>query len=207
MKRTEKIAAENSFSAELARQDVTNNRKGILPGSTASHCKKADYNVRDYLMAQGVRKASDVRCRPSDKHDWSIKVNGKLCHGETKVGTGALRYASSAEELDFDPAKIYPDVTYFAYCAEGAKLRSNPEKKGKLFRVFTREQFIECLIVTGRKGLESSLRIHQSTSGTWQLEIQPWATKQTMARLGKYEAYCKANGIPTLEQFKQALRG
>ena len=37
MKKSDKLAAELAFAAELARQEVTNTRKGIMPGSTASH--------------------------------------------------------------------------------------------------------------------------------------------------------------------------
>lgn len=209
MKKSEKAIAEKSFALELARQDVTNRRKGIHPGSTASHAKGfgGDYGVRDYLMAKGVGRVSDVRCRPSQAHDWEVYKDGKLIVGETKVNTGAVRYAKTAEELDYDPDAIYPDVDFIAYCAEGDKLKAHPEQKETLYFVFTREQFIQVLTDCGRKGLQSSLRIHQQTTGTWQLEIVAWKTKQTAARLGKYEDWVKANNIPTLKEFRKWLRG
>ena len=208
MKKSEKQVAEANFSAELARQDVTNHRKGIRKGSTASHAKNADYSVRDYLMAKGVGSTDDVRCRPGDEHDWELYIR-RTHHiiGETKVGTGALRYGKTAAELDFNPDNIYPDCHYIAYCVDSQALKAHPERLPSLFLVFTREQFIECLTACGRKGLESSLRIHKSTSGTWQLEIVAWRTPQTAARLGKYEDWVTANGIPTLEEFRRVLRG
>lgn len=207
MKKAEKIVAENNFRMELCRQDTTNRRKGFMPGSTASHAKMSDYTVRDYLMAKGVGTVEDVRCREGSKHDWELIVNGKKIVGETKVGTGALRYAKTEEELDFDLSKIYPDVHYFAYCVESKKLKAHPEQMETLFRVFTREQFLECLIACGRNGIKGSLRIHKQTTGTWQLEIVAWATKQTACRLGKYEDWVEANSIPTLKEFRKALRG
>jgi hypothetical protein len=207
MKKIEKLAAELSFAAELARQDVTNNRKGIRTGSTASHCKKADYAVRDYLMAKGVGSTDDVHCRPGDKHDWDLVVRRVRIVGETKVGEGAVRYAKCAADLDFDPANIYPDVDYIAYCAEPRKLKAHPERKGELFRVFTREQFIGVLTDCGKGGLTGSLRIHQQTTGTWQLEIKAWVTSQCCARLAKYEDWVSANKVPTLEEFRRVLRG
>ena len=207
MKKAEKQAAEVNFATELARQDRTNNRKGIREGSTASHAKDADYSVRDYLMAKGVGSTDDVRCRPSSKHDWELYVRKAHIVGETKVGTGALRYAKTEAELSFDLNAIYPDVDYIAYCVDGKKLRAHPERKATLFRVFTREQFLQVLIDCGRNGITGSLRIHQQTTGTWQLEIKAWQTAQTACRLGKYEAWVQANGIPTLEEFRRALRG
>ena len=115
MKKSIKQAAEAAFAAELNRQSVTNNRKGIKPGSTASHCKDADYSVRDYLMAHGVGSTDDIRCRPGSKHDWELYIRKTHIVGETKVGTGALRYAKTEEELSFDLNAIYPDVDYIAY--------------------------------------------------------------------------------------------
>ena len=199
MKNAEKVLAVAAFVAALAEQDVK--------ASTASHAKFADFSVPDYLMSHGVEKADDVSCRAADKCDWTIRIDGKTLHGENKVGCGAVCYGKTAAEVACEADKIYPNVDYVSYCAEPAKLKAHPENAPKLFRVFTRVQFIEVLTVTGRKGLESSLRIHQTKSGTWQLEIQPWQTKQTAARLGKYEEYCTANDIPTLEEFRKAVRG
>ena len=199
MTKAEKIAAIAAFVTALQAQDAK--------GSTASHAKQADFTVRDYLMKKGVGKTDDVRCRAQSKHDWELTVRKTRIVGETKVGCGALRYGSTAEEVAIDPDAIYPDVHFIAYCVDGVKLRAHPERMANLFRVFTREQFIEMLTATGRKGLQSSLRIHQTKSGTWQLEIQPWQTKQTAARLGKYEDWVDANGVPTLEEFREWLRG
>lgn len=207
MKKIEKAVAETKFYEELNRQDVTNRRKGIHAGSTASHCKKADYKVRDYLMAKGVGSTDDVRCRPSSQHDWDIVVKKMRIVGETKVGTGAVRYAKEQAELSYNPDEIYPDVDYIAYCAHSDKLKAHPERQAELFRVFTREQFIQVLTDCGKKGLESSLRIHQQTTGTWQLEIVAWKTSQTAKRLGLYEEWVETHSVPTLEEFRKALRG
>lgn len=211
MKQTEKQNAIRSFQTELARQDVTNNRKGIMPGSTASHAKLSDFTSRDYLMAKGVGSTDDIRCRSGSKHDWELYVrkDGKVTHivGETKVGAGALRYAKTAEELSFDLDAIYPDVDYIAYCADSKKLKAHPERVATLLVVFTRAQFLQMLIDCGRNGIKGSLRIHKQTTGTWQLEIVAWQTKQTAARLGKYEEWVEANAIPTLEEFRKELRG
>ena len=139
MKKFDKHAAELSFAAELARQDVTNNRKGIMPGSTASHCKDADYSVRDYLMAHGVGSIDDIRCRPGSKHDWELYVRKVHIVGETKVGAGALRYAKTEAELSFDLDDIYPGVDYIAYCADSKKLKAHPERKATLSERHHRE--------------------------------------------------------------------
>lgn len=211
MKNAEKHIAEMLFAAELARQSVTNNRKGIMPGSTASHAKKADYHVRDFLMADGVGSTADVRCRPSEKYDWTLYIRkaGKTFRidGETKVGEGAVRYGKSPADVAIDPEAIYPDVDFIAYCAEPKKLKAHPERIGNLFRVFTREQFLSVLTDCGRGGLSGSLRVHQQTTGTWQLEIKAWTTKQCSARLAKYEEWVKAQGVPTLEEFRRMVRG
>lgn len=207
MKKAEKFALIVEYDEELKKQDVTNRKKGILQGSTAHHAKFADFAVRDYLLAHGVENKNDIVCRPGSKHDWDLFVNRQRIVGETKVGTGAVRYAKTREELSYDPDEIYPDVDFIAYCAEADRLKKHPEARGELFRVFTREQFIVMLTETGKKGLESSLRIHQSTSGTWQLEIVAWKTKQTAARLGKYEDWIEDNEIPTLEEFREIIRG
>ena len=211
MKNAEKNAAIAAFEAELNRQDVTNNRKGIREGSTASHAKKADYAVRDFLMAHGVGSTDDVKCRPQSKFDWElyVRLNGRTIHvtGETKVGEGAVRYGKTAAEVAIDPDAIYPDVDYVAYCAEPKKLKAHPERKGDLFRVFTREQFIGVLEDCGRGGLAGSLRVHKQTTGTWQLEIKAWTTSQCSARLAKYEEWVKAQEVPTLEEFRRQLRG
>ena len=199
MTKTEKLTAIAAFIATLENQDTK--------GSTASHAKKADFSVRDYLMAHGVGSVEDIRCRPQSKYDWELYVRRVHVVGETKVGCGALRYGKTAEEVAIDPDAIYPGVDFIAYCVEPAKLKAHPERMATLFRVFTRTQFLQVLEDCGRKGLESSLRIHQTKSGTWQLEIQPWQTKATAARLGKYEEWVEVNGVPTLEEFREALRG
>lgn len=205
MKKIDKLTAETNMDNRLAVEDIA--KPGRSKGSTASHCKRADYAVRDYLMAHGVGSVEDVRCRPGSKHDWELYIRRTHIIGETKVGEGALAYANTAEELAIDESFIYPDVDYIAYCAEPKKLKAHPENKAKLFRVFTRVQFIEMLTDTGKGGLTGSLRIHQQTTGTWQLELKAFVTTQCAARLGKYEDYCKAHGVPTLEEFRRVLRG
>lgn len=205
MKKIDKQIAETNMDNRLAVEDIA--KPGKRRGSTASHCKKADYAVRDFLMAKGVGSTDDVRCRPGDRHDWELYIRRTHIVGETKVGEGALAYAKTAEELAIDPEFICPGVDYVAYCAEPKKLKAHPERKGILFRVFTRDEFILMLTDCGRNGLSGSLRIHQQTTGTWQLELKAFVTAQCSARLAKYEAWVKANDVPTLEEFRWELRG
>ena len=205
MKKIDKLNAENEMDNRLAKEDIA--KPGKRRGSTASHAKKADYAVRDFLMAKGVGSTDDVRCRPGDEHDWTLFIRKVRTVGETKVGEGALAYAKTAEELAIDPAFICPGVDFVAYCAEPKKLKAHPERKGNLFRVFTRVQFIEMLTDCGKNGLTGSLRIHQQTTGTWQLEMKAFVTSQCAARLAKYEAWVKAHSVPTLEEFRLWLRG
>lgn len=194
MKYSEKIAAERAFAARLTAEDAKR--------STGSTGKLMDYCVRDYLMAQGVRKADDVRCRHQDKADATLYVNHKRVTFEVKTACGAVVYGKGLTKDDIVPENIYPKVTYIVYAAEVAYL--NKGNFAGLFLVFTRDQFIQMLEETGKKGLLSSLKVGKKGG---QIEIQPWATKACSARLNKFYDWVDDHGIPTLEEFKEGLRG
>lgn len=195
MKKSEKIAQIKAFHARI--------REEQGKGSTGIVGKLMDFYVRDYLMSGGVRKAADVRCRANGKTDWTIKVSGVLCKGETKTNMGEFKAPSNWTADD-----IFPGYAYVAYTAEVEGLTED-NFMDNMF-MFTREQFIELLTVTGRKGLESSLR-YNAKHGT--LGIQPWKSyipktgKWCEARLNKYYDFLDNNGIPTLREFREAVRG
>lgn len=196
MTKLEKILAVKDFHARLQAER--------LAGSTGVMGKLCDFAVRDYVMAQGVRKADDVRCRRSGKTDWSIRVAGRMVKGETKTNMGEWKVPCariSAED-------IFPGMDFVVYTAEVDNLTE--DNLPDMMFVFTREQFIELLTVTGRKGLESSLR-YNAKRGT--VGIQAWSVynkkteKWVSARLNKYYDYLEENEIPTLRDWVEAVRG
>ena len=194
MKYSEKVIAEREFFARLSTER--------LSGSTGSTGKLLDYLCRDYVMAQGVRTAQDVRCRRQDKHDATIFVGGHRSIMEVKSGCGAVVYGQFLTKADIVPENIYPNVDYIIYTAETDYINRN--NFTGMMLVFTREQFIEMLTDTGKHGLLSSLKVGKKGG---QIEIQPWATSKCSARLGKYYDWVDAHGIPTLEEFIEEVRG
>lgn len=196
MTKVEKIQAVRALHARLQAEKVL--------GSTGTFGKLCDFAVRDFVMAGGVRKAEDVRCRRSGKTDWSIRIAGKLVKGETKTNMGEWKVPCariSAED-------IFPGMDYVVYTAEVDNITE--DNLPDMMFVFTRAQFIELLTVTGRKGLESSLR-YNAKHGT--VGIQAWSVynkktqKWVSARLNKYYDYLEANEIPTLRDWVEAVRG
>lgn len=174
-----------------------------LKGSTGEIGKLVDFHVRDFVMAHGVQTVSDVRCRPVGKCDWSIRINGRVYRGETKTAAGGWKVA----EARISAEDIYPHADYIAYTAEVDNMTE--DNFADLMFVFTRAQFIELLTVTGRKGLESSLK-YNSKRGT--VEIQQWSVfnkksgKWVSARLNRYYDYLEENEIPTLRDFVDSVR-
>lgn len=196
MTKLEKIQAVREFHARLQAEK--------LSCSTGVVGKLCDFHVRDFIMAQGVRKAEDVRCRAAGKSDWTIRIAGHVYHGETKTNMGEWKVPCARISAD----DIFPGKAYVAYTAEveGLTEENIPDN---VF-IFTREQFIELLTVTGRKGLESSLR-YNAKRGT--VGIQAWKVwnnktgKWVEARLTKYYEYLEANEIPTLRDWVEGMRG
>lgn len=194
MKYSEKVKAERAFFARL---DDESARR-----STGSIGKMLDYLCRDYVMAQGVREADDVRCRHQDKVDATVYVNGKRSTFEVKSACGAVMYGKGLTKADIIADNIYPKVSYIIYTAEVNYLTR--DNFAGMMLVFTRDEFVTMLEETGKKGLQSSLKVGKKGG---QIEIQPWATKACSARLGKFYDWVDSHDIPTLEQFKEMLRG
>lgn len=196
MKKIEKIEAVKRFHERL--------REEAAKGSTGELGKFADYHVRDFVMAHGVESETDVRCRAAGKSDWTIRISGKLYHGETKTAAGGWKVAQPGIRAE----DIYPHADYIAYAAEVDNLTE--ENLPDMIFLLTRAQFIEMLTVTGRKGLESSLK-YNAKRGT--VEIQQWSVfnkktqKWVSARLNKYYDYLEANNIPTLRDWVEEVRG
>lgn len=192
----EKIQAVREFNARLTAE--------AAKGSTGWSGKQCDFDVRDFVLARGVRRLEDVRCRAAGKADWTIRINGKLYRGETKTNMGEWKVPCARISAD----DIFPGVDYVVYAAEVDNITK--DNLPDMMFVFTRAQFIELLTVTGRKGLESSLR-YNAKRGT--VGIQAWSVynkktaKWVCARLNKYYDYLEANNIPTLRDWVEAVRG
>ena len=196
MTTAEKAQAVRDFHARLKAE--------LAKGSTGVNGKFADYHGRDFLLKNGVQRASDVRCREAGKHDWVIRINGKYYWGETKTAAGGWKVAQPGIRAE----DIYPGASYILYAAEVDNLTEG--NVPDMMFIFTREQFIEMLAATGRKGLESSLK-YNAKRGT--VEIQAWSVynkktqKWVSARLNKYYDYIEANNIPTLRDWVAEVRG
>lgn len=192
-----KKAFYEEYLEELARQDSL--------GSTGSNGKNAEVLVRDAFMVNGIRNHKDVRARQAEKVDFSFKYEGKLYRGESKTGQGALLYGNFTK-ADLDNVTeddIYPDMDIIVYGIEGAMINEKTFKK--VMVVFTREQFVEMLVYTGKKGLRSSIQIGKSGK---QIQIQAWKTKECEKRYNKFWDYVEANNIPSLEDvLRQIGRG
>lgn len=194
MKHSEKMAAMRAEAIRLSNETAK--------GSTGSIGKHYDFKVRDELMAQGVRTAADVRCRRREAVDCKIRVNGRYIKFEIKTACGAVAYGKDLTKDDITAEAVCAGVDYVVYAAEVGYM--NDYNFTEQFMVFTREQFIAMLSETGKKGLQSSLKIGKKGG---QIEIQPWATKACSARLGRYYDWTDDHGIQTLGEFLQELRG
>lgn len=196
MKKVDKIQAVREFHARL--------RAESIKGSTGDIGKFADFHVRDFVMAHGVQSKADVRCRAAGKSDWTIRINGRLYHGETKTAAGGWKVSQPGIRAE----DIYPNADFIAYTAEVDNLTE--DNLPDMIFLLTREQFIELLTVTGRKGLESSLK-YNAKRGT--VEIQQWSVfnkktqKWVSARLNKYYDYLEEHEIPTLRDWINEVRG
>ena len=196
MKKAEKYDAIRKFNARI--------RDEQEKGSTGYIGKQVDFWVRDCIMVHGVSSVNDVRCRRCGVDDWTIRIDGKLYRGETKTNMGEWKVPFARISAD----DIFPGKAYVAYTAEVEGLTED-NVLDNVF-IFSRDQFIEMLTVSGRKGLESSLR-YNAKRGT--VGIQPWKlfSKQTgkwvEARLNKYYEYLEANEIPTIREFLEMVRG
>ncbi len=193
MKNSEKLALQAEYHEVIAGY--------ARKGSTATVHFEVDGWVRDYLTKKGITRADDIGCRRQEQDDFAIRVNGKLNHGETKIGEGAVCYAPRQENLSITEDMVLSgkDLIAYATCADGI----TKDTFMKLMYMFTREQFIACLSACGKNGLNSTLRIKQAKRGQWQLEIQHWNPRPEE----RFFDWIEKNNIPTLEEFKKALRG
>ena len=146
MKYSEKVTAEKAFFERLDNE--------TMKRSTGSIGKMLDYLCRDYIMAHGVEKADDVRCRHQDKADAVVYVNGKRKAIEVKSACGAVMYGKGLSKADILPDNIYPRTSYIVYTAEVAFI--NRSNFAGLMLVFTRDEFVQMLEDTGKHGLLSS---------------------------------------------------
>ena len=180
-----------NYKNALAMQDEKN--------STGSAGKMLDVLVRDYLMKKGIENGADVKCRKSEKHDFTLIINKKVYNGETKSGGGAILYGDNATVENVQTYNFYKDVQLIAYTLSGKILTE--QNFMKITILFTRQQFIDMLEYTGKNGINSSVTIKTTCKGVKQAQIQTWSA----ARESKFFDYIEANNIPTLEQFAQAI--
>lgn len=167
--------------------------------STGSAGKMLDVLIRDYLMKQGIKNGADVKCRKSEKHDFTLIINKKVYNGETKSGGGAILYGDKATVENVQTYNFYKDVQLIAYTLSGKILTE--QNFMKITVLFTREQFIEMLEYTGKNGINSSVTIKTTCKGVKQAQIQTWSA----ARENKFFDFIELNNIPTVEQFAQSI--
>lgn len=181
----------NNYKNALAMQDKKH--------STGSAGKMLDVLVRDYLMKEGIKNGADVRCRKSEKHDFTLIINKKVYNGETKTGGGAILYGDKATAENVQSYNFYKDVQLIAYTINGKILTE--QNFMKITVLFTRQQFIDMLEYTGKNGINSSVTIKTTCKGVKQAQIQTWSN----ARENKFFDFIENNNIPTVEQFAQSI--
>lgn len=200
MTKAEKIQAIKEFNARI--------REEQGKGSTGYMGKWVDMHARDYLMADGIRTESDIRCRAADKTDFTLRYDGQTYKGESKTGAGSWKFGKA----DWTEADIFPQIDLFVIAAETEFLTE--ENFMDQLWVATRAQYIAMLTYTGKKGLQSSLR-YDPKRGI--MKIQPYVTKCTdpktgkeryaYARLNKFYEFIEQADLPTLREFREMVRG
>lgn len=159
--------------------------------------KLLDVLVRDYVLADGIKNTADVRCRKAGQIDWSIRVNGKMFHGETKTNSGEVVKGFDLTEADATIETVMEGADFIAYSPEANF--ANEGNFEKLMLVFTHEQFFEMLTAV-RKGGKPFVK---AAKGGTRLNIQTW----TACPLGRFYDFAEQNDIPTLEDFVKRMRG
>ena len=180
-----------NYKSALAAQDQKH--------STGSAGKLLDVLIRDYLMKKGIENGADVKCRKSEKHDFTLIINKKVYNGETKSGGGAILYGDNATIENIQTYNFYKDVQLIAYTMTSKILTE--QNFMKITLLFTREQFINMLEYTGKNGIVSSVTIKTTCKGVKQAQIQTWSA----ARESKFFDFIEANNIPTVEQYAQSI--
>ena len=156
-------------------------RKEAEKGSTAIVGKFTEA----LRIVLNVRPVDILRCRAANRADIRI---GRNCAIEVKTGSGAVGYSENIGR-EFIPSdrtakNVLPNSRYIMWLAfpnecitvqeilsinSIEKLIEAFEKLLENMRVLTREEFIEVLEQSGKKGLESALKI--SKNG-YQLNVQ-----------------------------------
>lgn len=185
MKRVEFEQAIAAYMEELARQDTLR--------STGSTGKLMDVIVRDYILARGIARLREVRCRKGGAGSVDV-TRRRLGTFEIKTGSGAVAYGNGLTKADMIAENICPNADYVVWAPFSKFInRGNFED---MFWVFTREDFIDCLEAIGKKGLQSSLHI---TKGGCQINIQT-ITPRMEDRLWDI-----LDNIQTLRDWKEGL--
>ncbi len=188
-------------------------------GSTASANKRAEAIGRNSLLKGGIKKGKgknsgifDVRARPQDKPDVVvISPEGERLHIEIKTGSGAVNYRRPGygeplfTKADcFNPDLIFPDKDLIAYapCAD----MITDENVDEQFYIFTREEFLDCLLHMfhgrGENAGTFAAAIHVTSYGV-QLNIQ---TVNNRPYNNLYD-YIEENDIPTMGKYKEEVLG
>ena len=187
-----------SFLAKLAANDGNKGRNGV----------NAEVLVRDAFLKNGIANENDMRARLLNQVDFSFRKDGKVYNGEVKTGAGAVLYGDFCK-ADVDALTeddIFPEMDYIVFGIEGAMI--NEATFRKVMVVFTRDQFVDMLVFTGKHGLRSSLRLGHvpkgETRGT-QIQIQEWKTKTCEKRYAMFWQYVEDNNIPDLDTFLTSI--
>lgn len=200
MTKAEKIKAIQEFNKRI--------REEQEKGSTGFMGKWVDCHARDYLLAKGIDREDDFRCRAADKTDFTLRYAGRTYKGEAKTGAGSWKFAKA----EWTEADIFPNIDLFVIAAETEFLTE--ENFMDQLWVATREQYIAMLTYTGKNGIKSSLT-YDAKHGL--MKIQPYFSKAYDKKYGKYRyAYARLNkfyefvaqaDLPTLREFRDMVRG
>lgn len=181
--------------------------------STGSVGKSADGIIRNFVLKNGISRASQIICRMRDKADVTRKSVGKF---EIKTGCGEIAKGNGLTLDDATPENILPKIDFVAWMPFTLRYKialnaamidaiNNADyetMKNHFFTVtkiasretyvFTHDEFIDCLQSIGKNGLRSSVKV--AKNGT-RLNIQT-ITPKMEERLFDY-----LENIPTLANF------
>ena len=133
-------------------------------------------HARNYLLAKGIDREDDFRCRAADKTDFTVRYDGATRKGESKTGAGSWKFT----KVDWTEDDIFPGIDLFVIAAETEFLTE--ENFMDQLWVATREQYIAMLTYTGKKGIRSSLNFDAKRG---LMKIQPYVTKVNDKKTGK----------------------
>lgn len=181
--------------------------------STGSVGKSADGILRNFVLKNGISRASQIICRMRDKADVTRKALGKF---EIKTGCGEIAKGNGLTLDDATPENILPKVDFIAWMPFTLRYKialnaaiidavnnADYETMKNHFSVlttiasretyvFTHDEFVTCLETIGKNGLRSSVKV--AKNGT-RLNIQT-ITPRMEERLFDY-----LENIPTVADF------